>query len=273
MSALFGVDFLSVELFRLMPNLPWNILNVIISIMPTIGYLDQLKKMIETEDSSSFNMTTALILLFSNTLRFIYWTFEPFQAYLLGQSIAVFLVQLILSLKSFEYNEVPRSFTSSLKSMKLKIPSLSDFQKWLKITKAKTSLDFILSLITYAIIMIAAFAVMSMIIGLKASLQIIIFASNIIDTTVSFPMFKRIVIDHNVHNLSVVLIGQYLLGDLLKIIMFTVGGSGFAFMFGAILQTTIDGTDAIFFALLSKKNKGKEEDRVPLMEGSPANVL
>ena len=49
--------------------------------------------------------------------------------------------------------------------------------------------------------------------------------------------------------------------------MFTVGKSGMAFIFGALLQTTIDGTDAIFYAVLSKTNKGKtNEEEVPLMK-------
>ena len=267
MSALYGLDYLSVWLFSVYPDLPWVILNGIVIIMPTIGYIDQLKKMIQTRNSSAFNMPTALILLLSNTLRFIYWTFEPFQTYLLGQSIAVFLIQMILALKSFEYSDFPRSFVSPLSQTKIRLPSKHELKNSLRIADSKTPFEFIVSCLTYALILIAIFTVMSLVIGLKLSLQIIIFAANIIDTTVSFPMFKRIVFEHNIENLSVILIGQYLLGDILKIIMFTVGKSGMAFIFGAVLQTAIDGTDAIFYGVLSKMNKGKtKEEEVPLME-------
>ena len=267
MSALYGLDYLSIWLFSVYPDLPWVMLNGIVIIMPTIGYIDQLKRMIQTKNSSAFSMSTALILLFSNTLRFIYWTFEPFQTYLLGQSIAVFLIQMILALKSFEYGDFPRSFVSPISQTKIRLPSKHELKNALKIADSNTPFEFIISCLTYTLIIIAAFAVMALLIGLKASLQIIIFAANIIDTTVSFPLFKRIVFEHNIENLSVVLLGQYLLGDILKIIMFTVGKSGMAFIFGALLQTTIDGTDAIFYAVLSKTNKGKtNEEEVPLMK-------
>ena len=267
MSALYGLDYLSIWLFSVYPDLPWVMLNGIVIIMPTIGYIDQLKRMIQTKNSSAFSMSTALILLFSNTLRFIYWTFEPFQTYLLGQSIAVFLIQMILALKSFEYGDFPRSFVSPISQTKIRLPSKHELKNALKIADSNTPFEFIISCLTYTLIIIATFAVMALLIGLKASLQIIIFAANIIDTTVSFPLFKRIVFEHNIENLSVVLLGQYLLGDILKIIMFTVGKSGMAFIFGALLQTTIDGTDAIFYAVLSKTNKGKtNEEEVPLMK-------
>ena len=243
--------------------------------MPTIGYIDQLNTMIRTKNSSAFNMTTALILLLSNSLRFIYWTFEPFQTYLLGQSIAVFLVQLILTLKSFEYGEYPRSFISPISQTKFRFPSSQELKRCLHIAESKTPFEFILSCIAYAIILIACFSIMSLIFGLKASLQIIIFAANIIDTTVSFPMFKRIVFNHNIENLSVVLLGQYLLGDVLKLVMFTVGKSGAAFVFGAILQTCIDGTDAVVYGILKqKKKKPVNEEEVPLLpHNSSSEVL
>lgn len=268
--ALFGIDILAVEIFHLVKQLPYYLLNTVLAIMPTIGYIDQLKTMIQTKDSSGFNMTACLILLCSNSLRFIYWTFEPFQAYLLGQSICVFSIQLLLALKSFEYSDDPHAFATSMSRIRWRIPTKEDIVKYCHIYRSRTSLEFSLSLVLYGLLIITLFIVLSIVFGMKITLEIYVFASNIIDTTVSFPSFKKIVFDHNVENCSVVLLVQYLLGDVLKLILFLVGGSGMAFIFGALLQTTVDSTNAITYFILSRRKQKEPSDKEYLLPNDEA---
>ena len=101
--SLHSLDYLSVEAFHYFPNLPNHIITTFAIFGPTIGYFDQLLQMYKTRIIDGFSLDNALIMLFTNTLRFFYWSFEPFETYLLGQSIALFVLQLIISLLSFVF--------------------------------------------------------------------------------------------------------------------------------------------------------------------------
>ena len=255
---LYSLDFVSVEVFHYFPTLPDKLLLVSIIFAPTIGYFDQLKKMLKTRSSIGFVLQNALIMLFTNTLRFIYWTFVPFTDYLLGQSIAVFCLQLILSLLSLTTSMAmeEKSLSSIIKlSFSFHNHTYHKLPYYFNIFQCKTAIDFLISLFLYFAIIISFFALSCLIMGMKITLTFVIFAANIVDTFISYPTFMKIVVHHEIHGMSQVLLFQQITGDILKLAMYTFGKSGYAFVFGAFLQTTMDAISVSSF-LFQLKSSG-----------------
>lgn len=269
--SLYFLDILSVELFHYYPNLPDDILITLAIFGPTLGYFDQLYRMIKTRSNLCFVLESALIMLFTNTLRFIYWTFESYEAYLLGQSVALFLLQFILSILSFLYSESGsllkekglfeyiRSYFRDFHHQLLNFPG-QNISYHLHIMKNKNLLDFCMSLLLYLVLIIIAFLLFWLVFGLKITLYIFIYCANIVDTFISFPLFKKVVIKKEIHNISTILIFQNLLGDIMKLILYVFGQSGWSFIFGAILQSFIDLTIYISFCIQSRHHNRDEYD-------------
>lgn len=189
-----------------------------------------------------FNVHTAVIQLLSNFLRFIYWQFEPYKIYLLGQSIAVFSLQIISSFVAFSFydqnNMANPSFLPYIKYYSQQ--SNTNSLQFLNIFRATSSVEFFLSLIIYGIIVVCLFGLLTICVGIKMAATIDIVLSNIIDTITSLPHFVRIVYYKDIENVSYVLIGQFLAGDFLKMGLYILGKSPWPFIFGASLQIVLD---------------------------------
>ena len=247
------LDFLSVEVFHYVPSLPDYMILFTLIFMPTLGYFDQLKKMILTKSSEFFDMDTALILLFTNFLRFIYWAFEPFEPYLLGQAVAVFGVQLWLSITFFYFEYSPHEkvgFGRNRHHMSIKY--------LLGARRASNVYDFFLSLWFYAFSIVFTFLFCSLLFGRKYMCTVVILIANIVDTTVSIPQFVKIVIEGNIESASTVLVGQYLIGDVMKLLLFLATGSEWPFVFGAVLQTCVDTIVAVSYLIQSRRRPNTE---------------
>ena len=245
---LYGLDFLSVEMFHCFPTLADDIFLAVVIIMPSLGYGDQLVKMISKKSSGFLNKSTALILLFTNYLRFIYWIFEPFETYLLGQSVAVFTLQICLFAFSFYYEHEKHGQVGFIR-IRERSASLKYF---LAVNEVRTVFDFVISLSIYGIAIGLIFAALARALGINTACTVFIIIANLVDTTVSIPLFVTVVVEHRIENTSALLIGQYLVGDVLKLLMFWLGGSSWPFVFGALLQTFIDGISAVSFIARSR---------------------
>jgi hypothetical protein len=252
MLALFWVDFWSTEIFKYCPNLSRYLLTLIIIILPTLGYCDQLRKMISQRSSEFFNLDIALILFFSNSLRFLYWIYEPWEGYLLGQAIAVFLIQAAMAFFSFSYDNTSNEkggFTGRKYFSR-------NLRYYLNIRKIRHGRDFFTALLGFEFVIILTFSISSWLFGRTKICTITILIANLTDTLVSVPQFIRIVIRNNIKNASTVLVLQFLLGDLMKFLLFCITGTGWPFVFGALLQICVDGTVAVSFFWQSR-NKGR----------------
>jgi hypothetical protein len=231
-----------------------TLLFAIIIPLPTIGYCDQLRKMILRESSEFFNRDTALILFFSNTLRFLYWIYEPWEGYLLGQSLAVFFVQILMAALAFYFD--------SLKSEKISFSAPKylprNIRYYLNIRKIKHGRDFFTALAGFGIAIFFVFLILVLLIGKSTACLLIILIANLADTLVSIPNFILIVIEKNIEKASVVLVIQFVIGDLMKFLMFWMGGTAWPFVFGALVQICVDGiVAASFFSQKEGKRIGK----------------
>lgn len=240
--ALSSIHQLSLLVFSTSPESPYYVFCAVLIFCPTIGYFDQLKKIIYYQSFAMFNLHTAVIQILSNFLRFIYWQFEPFKIYLLGQSIAVFSLQIISSFVAFSfYDQNNTASPSPLPYFKYYTQQKTSKPfHFFNIFQATSSFEFFLSLIIYGIIVICLFGILLICVGAKMASTIDIVLSNIIDTITSLPHFVRIVYYKDIENVSYVLIGQFLAGDFLKMGLYILGKSPWPFIFGASLQIILD---------------------------------
>lgn len=240
-----AIDFISHCIFRISPNSPYYIFTALVIFGPTVGYFDQLRKMIVNKSSLMFNKHTSLIQMLSNLLRFIYWQYEPYIFYLLGQSCAVMSLQLTLSFLSFHYMDPGTVFEDQpfiYNPANYRAPVYNDSEKYnyLIISQAKTAKQFFFSLVLYFCIVVGIFEIGRLIVGTKNMVTIDIVSSNIIDSFTSFPQFVQVVWYHDYERVSTVLVFQFLAGDLLKLSLYLFGKAAWPFVFGASLQTFLD---------------------------------
>lgn len=237
-----SIHFLSLAVFSISPKCPYYIFLLIMIFSPTIGYLDQLKNIIECKSFAKFNIHTAIIQIFTNYLRFLYWKFKPYKVYLLGQSIAVFCIQIISSFIAFRYYNHHNKASSTLPHSKFISHQLprQPFNHFFKISQAQSFLEFFFLLISWGAIIIFIYFIIGHFFGIEVSSTIDIVISNIIDTTTSWPLLIQIVWFKETNNVSNVLIAQFLTGDILKLILFIIGKAAWPFIFGASLQLALD---------------------------------
>jgi hypothetical protein len=206
--------------------------------------------MISERSPHFFNRDIALILFFSNTLRFLYWAYEPWETYLLGQAIAVFFVQTLIAILHFHYDSAD-GFTSR--------KYLShNVRYYLNIRKIKHGRDFFVALLGFGVLIISVFGSLVWQLGAGKVCTATIVIANLADTFVSVPQVVRIVIQQNIEGASVVLVVQFLMGDWMKLIMFWATGTAWPFIFGALVQICVDSTVAVsFFWQRSRKWRSK----------------
>ena len=260
-----SAEWMFVEVYRFLLNFMRSIALAAVIMMPTLGYLDQLNKMISAKSSQYFDMDTALILLFTNFLRFIYWVFEPFEIYLLGQAIAVFATQLCLAATFFYFE-----YSSHEKVGFGRHHHHRSLKYLFGIRRAGNIYDFAMSLWFYGLVILFAFVFFSLLFGRDLVCTAIIVIANVVDTFVSIPQFIRVVIEKNVESVSSLLVGQYLIGDIMKLLLFLWTRSPWPFVFGAVLQTGVDSIVAIsYFVQTHNRGSGggdeKNEEMAPLL--------
>jgi hypothetical protein len=207
--------------------------------------------MVAKRTSEFFNRDTALILFFSNGLRFLYWFYEPWEPYLLGQAVAVFSVQFALATLSFHYdraNNEKIGFT-------VKKYRSRNIRYYFAVRKIKDARDFFTALAGFGLVMLCAFAALVALFGHVRVCTAVIVVANLTDTLVSIPQFIQIVVRRNIEGASVVLVVQFLSGDWMKLGMFWITGTAWPFLFGAIVQICVDSTVAASFFWQKRKRR------------------
>jgi hypothetical protein len=113
------------------------------------------------------------------------------------------------------------------------------------------------SIIGYTVLIcIISFTSMG-IFGMKQICIILIVVANIVETGVSFPQFNEIVLNRRIENSSPLLVSQFAFGDLSKIVMFLLAGSGWPFVMGGVLQFCVDSFVGVSFLWQKRNGEGK----------------
>ena len=278
--ALFPLELLSMKFLGFFPSLPKQLMVFSMMLMPTIGYIDTARLMINQKSDDAFSMHVALVLFTSNALKITFWFFEPYPALIFGQAVFLFLSQLLLSYLHFKYlyyeeKESESSSTSqsihlaNFQRMKLPkiqrrqsigLPSPSPFSRFqslsnsffstfnfLHIQSTTTYLQFCISLISGYIVFLIIFLISWLIFGGERVISLLGLIANVIDAFQTFPLFIKIVIKGDNESTSWVLLVQQEFGDLFKIVIIQMSGSPFVFLLGSLLMLAMDSTNLFFY--------------------------
>lgn len=275
---LFPFEIFSQRLIAALPSLPDNLLTFAMMLMPCVGYFDVLRIMIQKQSNAAYNMQVALILLSANAVKITFWFFEPYPLLIFGQSVFLFIIQIILTYLCYRYKNSPDDVSNGVH-----LASYRDIQRpsrhasvsfpsrtyshahifsrslsalnFLKITQAPIFLEFLLCLLTGYIVFLVIFSILWIIIGAQKDINFIGLLGNIIDAFQTFPLFIRIVIQRNANSISIILLLQQVFGDIIKLVIFHLTGSPFVFIIGGLVQFVMDTTNLFFYFIRNKSQR------------------
>ena len=234
------LNSLNSYMFVYFPNLPYFIFDSLCVFLPTTGYIDQIRRMVVTQSSSSFKIHSSNVLLYSNYLRLLYSLGTKFENFLIWQSVATISIHLTLAFLNFYYNQ------KEFKNKNLIPEQLQNvFTKRKKIFflfKPFTSenfSDYIYSLITIYLLIFLIYYISTFFFEISLVSQFIGLLSNIIDSLVTFPQFFLIVIQRNCQYVTTLLIGQWILAAIFKAILFFCRPVPWPFRLGVGIQAGI----------------------------------
>jgi hypothetical protein len=235
--------------------------------MPTAGYLDTVRLMIVQKTASPYNINIAMILNTAQLLKILYYFYHRFAFSLLGQCISLFLVSMTLTFLKFQYaiDETAVNFPHLAQNggKRFKCPDFSNLTHLLNIWQASTFIEFSITIIIYSILGFAIFLVCTATIGEKVSVDATGLIANLIESTVSLPVFMKIVIRRQIDHISPILILQYFSGDLMKIAIFVLTKSPWPFLFGGFCQLTIDTVLSLTYLRLRFRPGSGDAEEAP----------
>jgi hypothetical protein len=245
-----GLDLLSFELFRWFPDFPSLILTISMAFLPTLGYVDTVRLMIDSHSDEPYNFAMVMIIKMAQLMKIIYFFYDPYAPVIFGQAITVFSSALLLTFLKFRYSKESHS----------DLFTLPTFFHILRIRFASTFCEHIVILVIYLGLILMLLRVSFSIFERTHTIELLGLVGNLLDTTISFPLFVRVMIHRQVKSVSAVLIVQYVLGDLMKVATFMVVETPWVFRFSAYCQSGVDGLMAFtFFWLLWRARKSPEQ--------------
>ena len=253
MFPLFFIDILVYSILRYDPSMPKNILTLIMC-------FDQIRIILTTKSNSIYNKNLALILISSNTLKIMYWFFEPFSVLVFGQCIALWVTQFVLTYLNFKYSDDEKPFFPNAPTVlnRSRFSKPNSILSLFKITNARTFIEFCVYYVTYALTAGIVFVLACLVFGSSISIEALGLLGNLIDVLIPFPMFTKLVIRRDITNLSTVLLVQFVGGDIMKLVIFAASHSPWQFMLAGSIQIVLDSLSNITYFTLSYFQKKRE---------------
>lgn len=230
------------------------VVDLVIIIMPACGYLDTARIMIETQNPSACNFIQCLILISAQGLKIFYRIFRPYATRVFGQSLSQFSVAFLIVFLKYHYTKQQAQVQQEKSN-----PKVPNF---FHITKMRTFIEFMISFSIYLAILILIFSVGYNYIDKKSTIESVGVVANLIETTIVLPLFYKVVIQRDINSLSKILVIQFAVGDIMRLVLFILSKAPASFIAGVCLQITLD---LIMFAnylhlyLCSDKNKEKHD--------------
>jgi hypothetical protein len=219
-------------------------------LMPTVGYVDTMRLMIRSGSSAAYNVNTVIILFAGQGLKALYYVHHRFATVVFGQCVALLICATALTTLNFWYDP-PEA--SALVIGQFTPDRCPFFIRWLSIRRAKSCGRFVFVLAVYALVVLCVFSALCHLVGEAPIVEGIGVIANLIEATVSLPIFVRVVVQRDIADLSVVLIFQYMLADVMKIGLFLITRVPFCFIFGACCQLTVDMVTIVTYLRLRRK--------------------
>jgi len=254
------------------------ILDILMIITPTIGYIFQARKFEETKSSKGFSRTLCLLLLLSNILRIYFWFGKKFSSALLFQSIMVIISQIYLIHVYLKYSEISKD------KKQFQAISLINWKETLtpsKIWNWGVEIEYY----KFILFLFFIFGSMCYIIGNNYFYfyEIIGTISVSIETFIEIPQIVENYRTKNVKNISGMMVLMWFLGDLFRTTYNLLYKSPIQIIIGCIIQNFEDiilSSQILIFGDIGGCNKymkkmfnykfdkkGKEDDEEPIING------
>ena len=256
MQALQWLNCLSVATLSATPEIPWMVVSLCVVFAPSAGLFDTLRKMAITGSGTCYNRQTGSIQIVTNLLRFVYWRHRPVKSFLVHQSLSVFTLHVLLSVLSFLLDHGD--------------PKVRLQQHVWDVSNVS---EFVTHIVVLFVSIVTVFGVVCVWVDVSFALTATIVLANGLDVLTSMPHFIQIVCWREVAHVSRVVVLQYLVGDIMKVVLFVVGKSGWPFIASAIVQTVMDSILVTSYFYQTRAAAATEaSERQPLLAKRPQIV-
>jgi hypothetical protein len=237
-------------------------------IMPTAGYFDTGRLMISTQSSSAYNLTIVMILTMSMGLKIIYYIYHKFAFSIFGQCVSQFSVATFLSFLKFKYSTdqfvTQNPLLTENPPRNCEFPNLADLARFFVISRARNFAEYLMTLCIYFMVSFFVFAGFCRILSEKVTVDLLGLTANLIESSISVPLFVKIVVREDIKAVSIILMLQYIIGDIAKIGLFVIMRTPWSFIIGGFCQLAMDTVIFITFLRLTfgtpKVEKGGESE-------------
>jgi hypothetical protein len=257
LASLTAFNFMSLEVFRQVPRVPYVIATFAIACLPAIGYIDTIRLMVASRSDEAYNFTMVMIIEMAQLMKILYFFYDPYALVIFGQAVTVFASAILLTFLKFRYSKEVR-------------PS-----RWAPHWNIRLASSFFEHLLVLGIYLVLVYFVLNIgfaVFGKTETIAALGLIGNMLDTIISFPLFVRIVIHGKVSNVSSVLVLQYIVGDVMKVLTFMVVATPFVFVLGAYCQCCVDGLTALTFFHLLCLGRGASDWGEPLVHPELARL-
>ena len=253
--SVFSLNFLSVGLLVCFPKFPYHMLSFLVMIIPTVGYIDTIRLMVTSKSAAAYDLQTVMIINGGQGAKVLYFIYHRYALSIFGQSVSLLIVATVMTILKYkyEYDEKQANCPPVQQNLlrRCRLPGRADFPRLLFVAQAQTFVEYCVSIGIYCAASYAVFLVCCVLFGKTITVDTTGLIGNLIESAVSLPTFAKIVIRRDINNVSTVLVLQYVFGDMMKIVLFTLAKTPWSFFFGAFCQLAIDTILFVSFLQLS----------------------
>ena len=242
-----------------------DIMNFLIVVGPSIGYISQGIKFKINKKSKGFCLSMCLKTILSSIFKIYFWVGKRYNIYLLYQAILVLLLQYYIIIFYLKYSEKDcmklvqwqkkHKFSKTLKNFF----DLKKFWGW----------DNLFSFLFYSVVLGILIGFVCFIFGIhnKIFMEILGYIATAIDVFLGLPQIYTNYKLQNAHSLSTIMVGSFLLGDTFRTYYYVTTKSPFQFILCGFLQVTINiilMLQIFYYRLKGNRNKSFKKSKVEI---------
>ena len=242
-----------------------DIMNFLIVVGPSIGYISQGIKFKINKKSKGFCLSMCLKTILSSIFKIYFWVGKRYNIYLLYQAILVLLLQYYIIIFYLKYSEKDcmklvqwqkkNKFSKTLKNFF----DLKKFWGW----------DNLFSFLFYSVVLGILIGFVCFIFGIhnKIFMEILGYISTAIDVFLGLPQIFTNYKLQNARSLSTIMIGSFLLGDTFRTYYYVSTKSPFQFILCGFLQVTINiilMLQIFYYRLKGKRNRSFRKSKIEI---------
>lgn len=233
--------------------------------------------MICSKNSNSYSISTVVILLISSGFKILFYFFFHYSIIILGQSIFQFALALLMAFLKYHFEEPlvnfpfisPNIYLSF--SNRIRLLSLPYILRLFNISKAKSFIEFIFSILLYIFLIFNIFLILYLFVSLTVTIYIAEYTASLVGSFVLFPTFAEILKKEDIDRIPFLIILKFLFIDVSELLILIYYESPISFIIGIAIQLFFN---TIFFCIFSIKkclHKPNKYDNTNLVYSASAS--